>query len=307
MGERLRSQHPPTDPPGVLRARAAAKINLALLVGARRDDGFHEVVSVMQAVGLWDDLEVAVAAHGFGLEVDGEGLPPDESNLVLVAARELARRSLDLPGVRFRLRKGIPISAGLGGGSADGAAALLALDRLWRLHLPSVNLRVMATEIGSDVPFSLSGGSQVGTGRGERLGAAPVKGTLWWVVAIDSDGLGTAPVYQHYDELGLARPLEDRWPSALLEALAAGDLERIGASLTNDLEPAAFDLHPALEAGKDKLLEAGAVGAVMSGSGPTLLALARDEEHAGQLAGAVRPAFARVEVARGPVPGVTFG
>src|SRR6266508_240884 len=265
MGERLRSQHPPTDPPGVLRARAAAKINLALLVGARRDDGFHEVVSVMQAVGLWDDLEVAVAAHGFGLEVDGEGLPPDESNLVLVAARELARRSLDLPGVRFRLRKGIPISAGLGGGSADG------------------------------------------TGRGERLGAAPLKGTLWWVVAIDSDGLGTAPVYQHYDELGLARPLEDRWPSALLEALAAGDLERIGASLTNDLEPAAFDLHPALEAGKDKLLEAGAVGAVMSGSGPTLLALARDEEHAGQLAGAVRPAFARVEVARGPVPGVTFG
>ncbi len=245
MGERLRSQHPPTDPPGVLRARAAAKINLALLVGARRDDGFHEVVSVMQAVGLWDDLEVAVAAHGFGLEVDGEGLPPDESNLVL--------------------------------------------------------------EIGSDVPFCLSGGSQVGTGRGERLGAAPVKGTLWWVVAIDSDGLGTAPVYQHYDELGLARPLEDRWPSALLEALAAGDLERIGASLTNDLEPAAFDLHPALEAGKDKLLEAGAVGAVMSGSGPTLLALARDEEHAGQLAGAVRPAFARVEVARGPVPGVTFG
>src|SRR6266536_3382375 len=255
MGERLRSQHPPTDPPGVLRARAAAKINLALLVGARRDDGFHEVVSVMQAVGLWDDLEVAVAAHGFGLEVDGEGLPPDESNLVLVAARELARRSLDLPGVRFRLRKGIPISAGLGGGSADGAAALLALDRLWQLHLPSVNLRVMATEIGSDVPFCLSGGSQVGTGRGERLGAAPVKGTLWWVVAIDSDGLGTAPVYQHYDEL----------------------------------------------------LEAGAVGAVMSGSGPTLLALARDEEHAGQLAGAVRPAFARVEVARGPVPGVTFG
>src|SRR6266540_1890324 len=272
MGERLRSQHPPTDPPGVLRARAAAKINLALLVGARRDDGFHEVVSVMQAVGLWDDLEVAVAAHGFGLEVDGEGLPPDESNLVLVAARELARRSLDLPGVRFRLRKGIPISAGLGGGSADGAAALLALDRLWQLHLPSVNLRVMATEIGSDVPFCLSGGSQVGTGRGERLGAAPVKGTLWWVVAIDSDGLGTAPVYQHYDELGLARPLEDRWPSALLEALAAGDLERIGASLTNDLEPAAFDLHPALEAGKDKLLEAGAVGAVMSGSGPPLTA-----------------------------------
>jgi 4-diphosphocytidyl-2-C-methyl-D-erythritol kinase len=307
MGDRLPSQKPPTDPPTVLRARAAAKINLALLVGARRDDGFHEVLSVMQAVGLWDDLEVAIADEGFGLEVEGEGLPPDESNLVLVAARELARRSLGLPGVRFRLRKGIPIAAGLGGGSADGAAALLALDKLWRLHLPAVNLQVMATEIGSDVPFCLSGGSQVGTGRGERLRAAPARGTLWWVVAIDSEGLGTAPVYQRYDELGLASPLGDRRPSELLEALAAGDVERIGASLANDLEPAAFDLHPALEAGKDKLLEAGAVGAVMSGSGPTLLALARDEEHAGQVAGAVRPAFARVEVARGPVPGVTFG
>jgi 4-diphosphocytidyl-2-C-methyl-D-erythritol kinase len=306
-GNRLPSQKPPTDPPTVLRARAAAKVNLALLVGPRRDDGYHEVVSVMQAVGLWDDLEVAIAAERFGLEVEGEGLPPDESNLVLVAARELARRSLDLPGVRFRLRKGIPISAGLGGGSADGAAALLALDKLWQLHLPSVNLQVMAAEIGSDVPFCLSGGSQVGTGRGERLAAASTRGMLWWVVAIDSEGLGTAPVYQRYDELGLARPLEGRWPSELLEALAAGDVQRLGASLANDLEPAAFDLQPALEAGKDKLLEAGAVGAVMSGSGPTLLALARDEEHAGQLAGSVRPAFARVEVARGPVPGVTFG
>jgi 4-diphosphocytidyl-2-C-methyl-D-erythritol kinase len=165
----------------------------------------------------------------------------------------------------------------------------------------------MATEIGSDVPFCLTGGSQIGTGRGERLEQARTRGTLWWVVAIDAEGLGTAPVYQRYDELGLDRPLRDRSPSELLEALAAGDVRRIGASLRNDLEPAAFDLHPALEAGKRKLLEAGAVGAVMSGSGPTLLALAADEEHAHQLARAVRPAFARVEVARGPVPGVTFG
>ena len=296
-----------TDAPSLLRARAAAKINLALLVGARRDDGFHEVVSVMQAVGLWDEIEVAIAPEGLGLEVEGEGLPAGESNLVLVAARELARRSRDLPGVRFRLRKGIPISAGLGGGSADGAAALLALDRLWKLHLPSVNLHVMATEIGSDVPFCLTGGSQVGTGRGERLEQAPTRGTLWWVVAIDAQGLGTAPVYQRYDELGLDRPIGDRSPTELLEALAAGDVRRIGASLCNDLERAAFDLHPELEAGKRKLLEAGAVGAVMSGSGPTLLGLAADEEHAHQLARSVRPAFARVEVARGPVPGVTFG
>jgi 4-diphosphocytidyl-2-C-methyl-D-erythritol kinase len=291
----------------VLRAHAAAKINLALLVGERRDDGYHELVSVMHAIGLWDDLEVSLAPRGLGLEVEGEGLPPDESNLVLVAAWELARRSRDLPGARFRLRKGIPISAGLGGGSADGAAALLALDRLWRLHLPAVNLHAMAAEIGSDVPFCLGGGSRVGSGRGEKLRDAPTKGTLWWVVAIDADGLDTAAVYRRYDQLGLAQPLGDRQPSELVAALAAGDVARIGAALDNDLEPAAFDLRPTLKSGKERLVEAGAVGAVMSGSGPTLLALARDEEHAGRLARAVRSSFARVELARSPVPGVTFG
>lgn len=297
---------PPTEPL-VLRAHAAAKINLALLVGERRPDGFHEIVTVLQSIGLWDDLEVRLVPEGLGLEVEGEGVPAGESNLVLVAARELARRSRDLPGARFRLRKGIPVAAGLGGGSADGAAALLALDRLWQLNLPAVNLHAMAVEVGSDVPFCVCGGSRVGTGRGERLQDAPVKGTLWWLVAISGERLATADVYQRYDELGLPRPLQGRWPSALLDALAAGDLERIGRALENDLEPAAFDLLPALRAGKERLLEAGALGAVMSGSGPTLLALTRDEEHAGRIARAVRPAFARVEIARGPVPGVTFG
>src|SRR6266571_2726760 len=217
---------PPADPPVVLHAHAAAKINLALLVGERRADSFHEIVTVLQAIGLWDDLEVRLVPEGLGLEVEGEGLPPAESNLVLVAARELARRTRDLPGARFRLRKGIPVAAGLGGGSADAAAALLALDRLWGLRLPVMNL----------------------------------------------------------------------------DALAGGDLARLGASLANDLEPAAFDLLPGLRAGKERLLEAGVLGAVMSGSGPTLLGLCRDEEHAGRVARAVRSGFAR-----GPVPGVTFG
>ncbi|HZC99038.1 MAG TPA: 4-(cytidine 5'-diphospho)-2-C-methyl-D-erythritol kinase [Actinomycetes bacterium] len=300
-------QRPLGDPSTVLRVHAAAKINLALFVGARRDDGYHEVVSVMHAIGLWDDLEVSLVPEGLSLEVEGEGLPPDESNLVLVAARELARRARNLPGARFRLRKGIPVSAGLGGGSADGAAALLALDRLWRLNLPAVNLHAMATEIGSDVPFCLDGGSRVGSGRGERLREAPTKGMLWWVVAIDAEGLDTTAVYQRFDELGLARRLGDRRSAELEAALAGAEVERAGAALANDLEPAAFDLLPALKSGKERLAEAGALGVVMSGSGPTLLGLARDEEHAGQLARAVRSAFARVEVARGPVPGVTFG
>jgi 4-diphosphocytidyl-2-C-methyl-D-erythritol kinase len=292
----------------MLRARAAAKVNLGLYVGPLRDDGrYHEVVSVLQSIAVWDELEVEVVPEGLGLEVEGEGLPPDETNLVLVAARELARRSRDLPGARFRLRKGIPISAGLGGGSADGAAALIALDRLWGLHLPSVNLHAMAAEVGSDVPFCVAGGTGVATGRGDKVREVPSRGTTWWVVGIDHERLATEDVYDHFDELDLGAPLDGRWPTELLDALAAGDVQRLAASLCNDLEPAAFDLLPALAKSKQRLLDAGALGAVMSGSGPTMLGLCQDEDHATQVARAARSAFARTEVTRGPVPGVTFG
>ncbi len=289
-----------------LRARAAAKVNLGLYVGPLRDDGYHEVISVLQSIAIWDELEVEVVPEGLGLEVEGGGLPPDETNLVLVAARELARRSRDLPGARFRLRKGIPVSAGLGGGSADGAAALIALDRLWGLHLPAVNLQTMAGEVGADVPFCIVGGTRVATGRGEKVREVPGM-PVWWVVGIDHERLATQQVYDHFDELKLAEDLESRWPAALLDAVAAGDLERLAATLHNDLEPAAFDLLPGLAAAKPRLVEAGALGAVMSGSGPTMLGLCRDEEHAARVARATRNAFARVEVARSPVPGVTFG
>jgi 4-diphosphocytidyl-2-C-methyl-D-erythritol kinase len=291
-----------------LRARAAAKVNLGLYVGPLRADGrYHEVVSVLQSIAIWDELEVEVVPEGLGLDVEGGGLPPDETNLVLVAARELARRSRDLPGARFRLRKGIPISAGLGGGSADGAAALIALDRLWGLHLPAVNLQTMAAEVGSDVPFCIRGGTGVATGRGDKVREVPSSGTTWWVVGIDHEHLATEDVYDRFDELALAAALEDRWPTEMLNALAAGDPERLAATLHNDLEAAAFDLLPGLSKAKQRLVEAGALGVVMSGSGPTMLGLCRDEEHATLVARAARAAFARVEVTRGPVPGVTFG
>ena len=310
MGEKrvANRQHGQQGTPTLLRARAAAKVNLGLYVGPLFPDGrYHQVVSVMQAIGIWDDLEVEVVPEGLGLEVEGEGLPPDETNLVLVAARELARRSSDLPGARFKLRKGIPISAGLGGGSADGAAALIALDKLWGLNLPAVNLSTMAAEVGADVPFCIGGGTRVATGRGDRVRQVPSAATTWWVVGIDAERLGTQEVYDRFDELALAEALDHRWPSGLLDALAGGDLEAVAAGLHNDLEPAAFDLLPGLAAGKERLLEAGALGAIMSGSGPTMLGLCRDEEHAGFVARSVRASFARVEVARGPVPGVTFG
>jgi 4-diphosphocytidyl-2-C-methyl-D-erythritol kinase len=303
----LRADTDPGVRRALVRARAAAKINLALLVGPRRDDGYHDLVSVMQAVALWDEVEVTPAPEGFELDVSGGALPADESNLVLVAARELSRRARDHSGARFRLRKGIPVAAGLGGGSADGAAVLLALDRLWGLRMPTMNLRSMAAEVGSDVPFCLDGGTQLALGRGERLTPVKVKGTLWWVLGIDAGGLSTAAVYKRYDELGGGRPLDQGDVAGLLAALADGDLERIGAGLVNDLEMAAFDLRPDLAQAKRRLREAGAVGALLGGSGATVLGLARDEDHAERLARSVRGAFARVEVARAPVPGVAFG
>ena len=302
------SQRQPDAPPSSLRARAAAKVNLGLYVGPLQSGRrYHEVVSVLQSIAIWDELEVEVVPEGLGLEVEGGGLPPDETNLVLVAARELARRSRDLPGARFRLRKGIPVSAGLGGGSADGAAALIALDRLWGLHLPAVNLHAMAAEVGSDVPFCIAGGAAVATGRGDKIREVPSRGSTWWVVGIDHERLATQHVYDHFDELGLAAPLDGRWPEELLAALVDGDLRRLAGALHNDLEPPAFDLLPGLAKSKQRLLEAGVLGAIMSGSGPTMLGLCADEDHAIQVARVVRSSFARVEVARGPVPGVTFG
>jgi 4-diphosphocytidyl-2-C-methyl-D-erythritol kinase len=293
--------------PRTLHVRAAAKINLALFVGPRRDDGYHEIVSVMQSAALWDELWVSSAGEGLELTVEGGGLPAGEGNLVLVAARELARRVRDRPGVRFRLRKGIPVAAGLGGGSADGAAAMLALDRLWGLGLPPANLRAMAAEVGSDVPFCLTGGTQLATGRGERLEAVDQRRALWWLLGIDAGGLASGDVYRRHDELGGAGPVRRERADALVAALQDGAVERVAAALANDLEPAAFSLRPELADARRRMLAAGAVGAVMSGSGPTMLGLCRDQGHAERLAQAVVGGFARVEVARAPVPGVTFG
>jgi 4-diphosphocytidyl-2-C-methyl-D-erythritol kinase len=301
-----------TSLPMGLRARAAAKVNLALLVGPRRADGYHELVTVFQSVALWDELEVdAVSDATLELSVEGAPLPANEGNLVLMAARELTRRiaatrAARRPGARFRLRKGIPIAAGLGGGSADGAAALLALDQLWGLGLPPGDLSTIAAELGSDVPFCLTGGTSLATGRGERLRPIAEAGSWSWVLGIAREGLPTPAVYRRYDELGLGRRLTPSAADGVLAALADGDPARLAAELVNDLEAAAFHLRPELARAKQRMLDGGALGAVLSGSGPTMLGLAADEAHARRVARAVRDAFDHVTVVRSPVPGVAF-
>ena len=277
----------PPAPVGV-HVRAPAKINLALKVGAPRSDGYHPLATVYHAVSLYDDVYAEWAEPDeFELEVSGEGVdhvPLDDSNLALRAARLLARThgGQDSLGVKLSIRKAIPVAGGLAGGSADGAAALLACATLWDIDIAPDVLRQLAGELGSDVPFALLGGTAVGSGRGEDVAPALARGSYHWVLAFGQDGLSTPAVYRCFDRL-TANPSPPEVPADLMNALRGGDPYELGAALVNDLQPAALTLRPSLRRVLDTGLELGAVGAVVSGSGPTCAFLVEDEEEAVEL------------------------
>jgi len=288
--------------------RAPAKVNLELRVGGRRPDGYHELATVYQAVGLYDDL-VATPADEITISVEGEhaaGVPVGEANLAVRAARLLARRTGIEAGARLQLRKGIPVAAGLAGGSADAAAALVACDALWGAGLAREALGELAGELGSDVPFALLGGTAIGTGRGERLTPALARGEYHWVLALAGHGLDTPDVYAETDRLRAGKVLaEPRVSDRLMQALRSGDPVALGAALHNELQPAACALAPTLQDTLDAGTAAGALGGVVSGSGPTVALLARDLDHAIDLAEALTSSGAVAAVRRlhGPVAG----
>lgn len=310
--------------------RVPAKVNLFLGVRGLRDDGYHELVTVLQTVGLHDRLRAALveprgrgqhpaSRSEMGIHLRGDlpaGVPGGSQNLVVAAAVALGQR-IGLthvgevrddrdPVTVIELQKAIPVAGGMAGGSADAAAALLALDLLWGADSGGERLREVAAAIGSDVPFCLAGGTMLGTGRGTELTKVLARGTGWWVVCTDPDPLSTAAVYRAWDERGGADAVG---PDCVLAAVANGDLRALGAGLHNDLEPAAFALRPRLVQAKERLLAAGALGAVLSGSGPTLLGLARSRPEAEQLADEVRHAHHTVHVVEGPAggPDITYG
>ena len=289
-------------------ARAPAKINLALHVGPKDADGFHEVATTYQAVSL-DELVTAEDADELTVEVTGADaalVPTDKSNLAIKAAIALAKHVRRPPGVRLTITKQVPVAGGMAGGSADAAAALIACDALWQTHLDRATLLAIGATLGSDVPFALTGGTAIGTGRGDRLTVTMVRGQSHWVLAIAERGLSTAEAYANLDRLraghDVAAPQVDVPVTA---ALAAGDQVGLGRALVNDLEPAALALRPELRktlaAGRD----AGALGGIVSGSGPTCAFLARDAEHALDLAVALSATGVCRTVKRvvGPVPG----
>ncbi len=301
------------DRTGSVSVRAPAKINLDLSVGARGADGFHPLGTVFHAVSLFDDLTVTPADDGITLEVTGDhldGVPLDDTNLAVRAARLVARRGGVDSGAHLLLHKGIPVAGGMAGGSADAAAALVACDAAWRTCLDRNELLELAAELGSDVAFALVGGTAIGSGRGEQITPALARGQYHWVLALSDEGLSTPDVYAEFDRLTATRALaEPRVDDSVMTALRRGDSVALGKALRNDLQAAACSLRPDLGDLLDVGLEFGALGGVVSGSGPTVAFLVRDNEHALDLSVALTASGACEVVRRvhGPVHGARVG
>ena len=290
--------------------RVPAKINLQLSVGPLRADGYHDVVTVYHAVALFDEVTVT-AADRTSVEVTGEGVdsvPTGPTNLAIKAATALAKAtgrrsraasggsggssSRGKTGVKIEIRKRIPVAAGLAGGSADAAGTLVACNELWRTGLQTSELSEIAAQLGSDVPFALSGGTAIGLGRGEQLTTALAAGSYNWVLAFGATGLATPDVYAACDRLRAARKpggvvraaKPPELSTELMAALRTGDPAELGPLLSNDLQPAALSLQPLLRRALAAGREHGARGAIVSGSGPTCAFLASDIDAASEMA-----------------------
>ncbi|MFL9681203.1 MULTISPECIES: 4-(cytidine 5'-diphospho)-2-C-methyl-D-erythritol kinase [Streptomyces] len=296
-------------PAAGVTVRVPAKVNVQLAVGPARPDGFHDLANVFLAVSLYDEV-TATPADTLTITCEGpdaDRVPLDRTNLAARAAELLAARHGLSPDVHLHIRKAIPVAGGMAGGSADGAAALLACDALWGLDSPRETLLEICAELGSDVPFSLVGGAALGVGRGERLTGLSVAGPFHWVFAVADGGLSTPAVYAEFDRLtpDAAPPAAS---PALLDALSTGDTTALAATLVNDLQPAAVSLRPSLAATLRAGLDAGALAALVSGSGPTTAFLVKDPDAATAVAAALRASGTcrTTHTATSPAPGATL-
>ena len=305
-----------------MTVRVPAKLNLQLAVGPPRADGYHDLVTVFHAVSLFDDVTAEPAGRN-GVTVTGEGAEPGSGRPGQPGAprgggaaeggggrpenRHWSRPRAGTGGVHITIAKRIPVAAGLAGGSADAAAALVACNELWHGGLSQPQLVEVAARVGSDVAFALLGGTAVGRGRGERLTPALAPATQYhWVLAFADGQLSTPEVYAALDRLraaggasaaggrAQAAPAEPDLDAALMSALRSGDARLVGQALSNDLQPAALSLFPSLRKTLAAGLELGALGALVAGSGPTCVFLAASAEP--------RPRPGCVLVRRGRVP-----
>ncbi len=299
--------------PRMIHARAPGKINVFLKVGALLDDGYHDVAIAYQAVSLYEEVR-AFEAPDFSVSLSGTvelaRVPTDASNIAIKAAQLLAHRTGYRGGVRLEIEKHVPVTGGMGGGSADAAATLLACDALWGTALPREEMLGLAAQLGADVPFAFTGGTAIGTGRGDQLSPALAKGTFQWVLALAEFGLSTPAVYSELDK-HRDRHAQDIFPAPVapsvdadvLQALRAGDPHMLAETLYNDLQAPALQLEPSLAATLELGEANGALAGIISGSGPTVAFLASDQDSALELEQALRAAKLNVVRATGPVHG----
>lgn len=295
-------------PTGSVTVRVPGKVNLYLEVGERREDGYHELTTVFQAVSLLDEVTVR-NADVLSLELVGEGadkLPTDERNLAWQAAELMAEHVGRAPDVSIMIDKAIPVAGGMAGGSADAAAVLVAMNSLWELNVPRRDLRMLAARLGSDVPFALHGGTALGTGRGEELATVLSRNTFHWVLAFADGELLTPAVFGELDRLRAAGdPPRLAGPGPVLAALAAGDPQQLASLLGNEMQAAAVSLNPKLRRTLRAGVQAGALAGIVSGSGPTCAFLCSSAASAVDVGTEVSGAGVcrTVRVASGPVAG----
>jgi 4-diphosphocytidyl-2-C-methyl-D-erythritol kinase len=299
--------------PTRVRVRAPGKINVFLSVGALQDDGYHDVATAYQAVSLYEDV-TAEPADDFSVRftgpIDTSAVPTDDSNLAIRAARLVAEAGGYRGGVRLTVEKQVPVAGGMGGGSADAAATLLACDTLWGTALGRDELLRLAARLGADVPFAFAGGTAVGTGRGDELSPALAKGEFHWVLALSDDGLSTPAVYRALDE-HRERYRADIRPAPttpvveanVLQALRAGDADLLADCLHNDLQAPAMRLKPGLATTIEVGEKAGALAGIVSGSGPTVAFLVADRDAALEVQVELSAAGLVAVRATGPVHG----
>ena len=291
--------------------RVPGKVNLQLSVGPLEADGYHEVTTVFQAISIYDDLTLRFAEPGTGIVLHATGstaygVPLDATNLAYRAAQLMIdRHDLDSD-ISIHIKKEIPVAGGMAGGSADAAAVIVAFDALYELGLSRDGMEQIGAELGSDVPFAITGGIAIGRGHGEHLTPVLARGSYNWVLALAPQGLSTQSVYNECDRLRsgleIARP---QVGDSILQALRAGDAIMLGKSFSNDLQSAACSLRPALRLVLAVGIDYGALGAIVSGSGPTVAFLVQDEERALDLTVALSASgvVAGVIRATGPVHG----
>lgn len=297
----------------MVHVRAPGKVNVCLKVGRLLDDGYHDIATAYQAVSLYEDVR-AYPADDFSVSftgtVDTSDLAVDSTNLAIKAARLVARVAGYRAGVRLEIEKNVPIAGGMGGGSADAAATLLACDTLWGTDLGREELLSLAAQLGADVPFAFMGGTAVGTGRGDELSPALAKGQFHWVFALADFGMSTPEVYSELDR-HRERHAQDIFPvnpqpsvdTPVLKALRAGDSTMLAEAMHNDLQAPALHLEPRLARVLELGEENGALAGIVSGSGPTIAFLAADVDAALELQVALSAARIRAVRATGPVHG----